>query len=409
MPLYNAIGEIINIDGGGDAPVQMSANLDGNELTINDLTKSIPSFVAQELPERTNIVQSCGYSDNGNHNHFICGLRFRNKKTTRTFSFSYTVSITGTASVFSSTLYGGSTPTDFNASTRVALGSDHVYSSGDVSATDVYELEQDYEYLAFGIYLATTKQTSSDRQATKRVLTLSSVPDGLELVGTFTVDCPTFTEDSLSYTQAEQLKKYANKWTGRFWCAMGDSITQQSDGYPFTASKILDVGYLLNAGRGGTTMVQNAGYLSGIRYQGADLITIAHGVNDFDNTPNSPLGTLAEHGSTFDTTTYIGAAQYIIETIQANSPNSQIVLIAPIYNPAGESGTNTLGLHLYEYRNALKSVAEDYGLYFINGYDIISVENSAGKYADGTHPNAVGYKYYGKALANILANMPYEM
>lgn len=397
MSLYDGNGNLIEISGGTS-----NINLTGNTLMFNSEKKSVPAILAQATPIRSNIVHVAGYSDPESKTWFLVGLRFKNANHSTSFTFDYSVDITGSCTSVLAYLIG-------NAE---VLGTEHAYANGETSYSDTFthETKLNSDYVTFWIRFATENNTNAtDKIATARTLKIATVPEGLEFVG-LSIDasrCPTLTSNRLTFDEEKQYPKYACRWSGKKYFAMGDSITQGvAPYYVSIIGAMLGFAITTNSGDGGTSMVQLANsLLSEKMYQGYDFVTIAHGVNDFDNNPNSPIGTLAEHGSIFDKTTYIGALQYIIETVKSNSPNTEIALIAPIYNPSGEGRTNSVGAKLSDYRLALKSVADSYGLVFINGYDVINASNASGLFADGTHPNAKGQELLGVSYANILANL----
>lgn len=394
MTIYDGYGNTIEIGGGGSAVA-----IEGDALRLDTDQKKIPAFNPQDPPEMSNIVQETAYTDPGAETWMETGLRFKNAQHLTAFEFTYTLEITGTATEFSAYMIG-------EDGTGVS-GDTHAYAGSPVTVTDEFSssahLGSDYVSLVFAF--ATSNNTSATaRIATGRKLTIPALPEGLIFDSVYVKRTPALTKNSLTFDNAAQYKQYNCRFSNKKYFAMGDSITQGvAPYYVSILGESLRCAKVTNGGVGGTSMVNLAGNILSKLWQGYDFVTIAHGVNDYDNSPNSPIGALAEHGSTFDKTTYIGAAQYIIETIQASSPNTEVILIAPIYN-AEENTPNTLGLKLSDYRAALKSVADDYGLVFINGYDIINDSNKDGIFSDGTHLNAAGQAIYGVGLAERLSN-----
>lgn len=395
MIVYDGSGTAIEISEGGGSDVSFL----GDTLTIGTEDKNIPAFNPQDLPTRSNVVHETAYANAGTETWFETGLTFNNPQKLTSFELTYTIEITGSATTFFAYMIGE----DGSA----VNGASHTYNGSPVTVTDTFtsatHLNSETVSLVFGF--ATANNTSAtDRIATGRKVTIPTLPTGLELSGDYVRRTPALTKNLLTFDESKQYEKYNCRFTNKRYLALGDSITYGvAPYYVNIVGDMLGALSVTNGGIGGTSMVQLADTIFTKRFPAKDFVTIAHGVNDFDNTPNSPLGTLAAHGSTFDKSTYIGAAQYIIETIQTNSPNTEVILIAPIWNSA-EGTTNTLGLTLNDYRNALKSVADSYGLVFINGYDIINASNANGLFSDGTHPNAKGQEVYGIGLAERLAN-----
>jgi lysophospholipase L1-like esterase len=168
---------------------------------------------------------------------------------------------------------------------------------------------------------------------------------------------------------------------------------------------MLQMETVTNAGMGGSSLLQWAnGKLYGKYYQGYDLVTIMHGINDHDNSPNSPLGTLQPHGSAFDKSTYIGAYQFIIETIKTNSPNTEIALLKSQY-VSNDNWANGEGLTMTDYRNAVDVVAESYGLPVFDASTVITASNYTKYLSDGIHPTADGQALLGDAIGKWLATI----
>ena len=147
----------------------------------------------------------------------------------------------------------------------------------------------------------------------------------------------------------------------------------------------------------------------------ADIILLEGGRNDFnlpvaDSTLPSqytqvPIG---EKGST-DVTTYIGAWNVIIDAIQAKCPNAMIVLISPWNFP----NSSNRPIQRETYVNAMKQVAEEQGIYFIDATNTslvgVNVQdyNFRAKYCikdtDVSHLNAKGMALVMPKFEKILA------
>ena len=147
----------------------------------------------------------------------------------------------------------------------------------------------------------------------------------------------------------------------------------------------------------------------------ADIILLEGGRNDFnlpiaDSTLPSqytqvPIG---EKGSR-DVTTYIGAWNVIIDAIQEKCPNAMIVLISPWNFPNSSSRP----IPRETYVNAMKQVAEEQGIYFIDATDTSLVGVNVQDYAfrakycikdsDVSHLNAKGMALVMPKFEKILA------
>ena len=147
----------------------------------------------------------------------------------------------------------------------------------------------------------------------------------------------------------------------------------------------------------------------------ADIILLEGGRNDFnlpiaDSTLPSqytqvPIG---EKGSR-DVTTYVGAWNVIIDAIQAKCPNAMIVLISPWNFPNSASRP----IQRETYVNAMKEVAQEQGIYFIDATNTslvgVNVQDAAfrAKYCikdtDVSHLNAKGMEFVMPRFEKILA------
>ena len=126
------------------------------------------------------------------------------------------------------------------------------------------------------------------------------------------------------------------------------------------------------------------------------FITIAYGTNDFnaksslkiDNTENP-----------YDQDSIKGAYRYVIETIQGTYPNITIIPCSMIrkYDANNNFEPKVIsksGLTMEACNQAIKEVAEEYGLPYIDNYNIgsnkFTARNNFHPSNDGTHPNQVG-------------------
>lgn len=142
--------------------------------------------------------------------------------------------------------------------------------------------------------------------------------------------------------------------------------------------------------------------LESLDFSNVDIITIAHGTNDFAG------------GSSLDEVST--ALQYSIDAIQAEYPNLEIVLCSPIYRfwmdedgnliNDSDTKTNAQGEKLSEYSAEYESIANEYGLYFIDNYNGSGINasnrDSVFPANDGTHPNSTGRQMIAEYMAEKL-------
>lgn len=380
---------------GTSVEVEEEGGSGGETTAIADAAKAIKPKGA-----RSNIVQTHAYTSPGSVTWMESGLLFKRTKAKTSFTFNWSVEATGNATAFY--IKCGNGTDDVTIS--------HEYAGGEQSYSDTFSdaTKLNADYITFYTVFSTTANTDNPSySATSRTLKLASIPDGLELVGEYFKRCPSpLSTDSLTFDQVKTYQSMVSRWQSRRWIAMGDSITQGvSPYYHGVAGKILQFEKVENAGMGGTSLVQWAnGLLATVNYRVYDLVTIMHGVNDHDNSPNSPIGTLAPHGSTFDKTTFIGAYQYIIETILTNSPVTEIIILGST-TVNNDNYVNSVGATLSDYRAAAKSVAEDYGLPYFDASTVITPSNYQALTRDGIHLNADGQEVLGTALAEWMVTV----
>ncbi|MBU5242927.1 BppU family phage baseplate upper protein [Lactococcus lactis] len=141
-----------------------------------------------------------------------------------------------------------------------------------------------------------------------------------------------------------------------------------------------------------------------------DFIGVLGGVNDFIN--NIPLGELLMPNSAFDTTTFYGAYQSIVEGIRKENPNAKLLLITPmkVNNARANSFLpNTIGKKQSDYVNAIKEIGEMYG---VRVYDLYSncgfspfLESDSLYTADKLHPTELGYKLIADSICSEINMM----
>lgn len=219
------------------------------------------------------------------------------------------------------------------------------------------------------------------------------------------------------FSQARGLSLEARDY-GRFflkrYASFGDSITF-NDGnsnvgvtrgyqqYIIERCGILDY---TNNGVSGETMANYSGstndFISDVAtydFSKYDLITIAHGTNDFFL--NVPIGTI---DSAINTEFY-GAYNNVIGEIYTQNPTAIIRLMTP-FQRLGTS-VNTEGHSLLDYVNAIQKIGEKYGLKVVDVYrngGINQLTINTYTYDNSLHPNDAGYEIAGSFIANEIKN-----
>ena len=227
--------------------------------------------------------------------------------------------------------------------------------------------------------------------------------------------------------------KPRGEWFGKKGVTAGDSITWY-DQKPFGTAHFdygtTAVGYqtymrdelgvtIDNVGASGNNLTQILGIIKAYDFTNTDFATITSGANDW--TQERAIGSLALPQTTFDENTFYGALQSAVEFITNANPNTKIVLITPIrgYHPTsthtGEWLTkgrlvNDMLEQPEDYANAIKEVAELYGLDYVDFRDFTGLNfltNSLYLGDDPTktngklvHPNNLFYEKMGKHIVS---------
>ena len=140
-------------------------------------------------------------------------------------------------------------------------------------------------------------------------------------------------------------------------------------------------------------------------------MVIFAGTNDWGH--NTPLGTIA------DTTdvSFCGALSVVINGVIGANPDVRLVLITPLHRWGYTSGvypndtdSNAQGLALSDYVDAIKDVAEIYGVPVIDLFSTsgLTPRIPAIKTAyvtDGLHPNAAGHVLLAQRIAPQLETL----
>lgn len=146
-----------------------------------------------------------------------------------------------------------------------------------------------------------------------------------------------------------------------------------------------------------------------IDFSKLEIITIAYGTNDYNS--NTPID---NEDNRLDISTYKGGLRYAVENIQKKYHDITLVMLSPIYRYWSNSSdystvdtdsddrTNTLGLKLDDYVDAMKQVADEYHIPFFDNYRNIGLNKYTAPtwLRDGTHLNRTrGVEKFGHRVA----------
>lgn len=171
---------------------------------------------------------------------------------------------------------------------------------------------------------------------------------------------------------------------------IGDSIT--FGGAFVGAFDTLNVPKVTNLGVNGKKMAGATGMWNNVADVSttADLVTIMGGTNDEIHWTTAK-GTLLPMKSSFDTNTYIGAYQYLIEGLLTKNPTLRIILFTPPRAWTDVTGT-TLRITLKSIGDTVKEIGAFYNIPVIDTYHETGWNeiNISAFLPDGLHPNTAG-------------------
>lgn len=194
---------------------------------------------------------------------------------------------------------------------------------------------------------------------------------------------------------------------GKTWYALGDSITEYSNGYV----KLIKDGYGVNATNGGTS---GRGYMKPINGQtfvdkanlGStyDIVTVMGSVNDMQYVASN-LGTESDSG----TATLGGCFNSVIDNLLA-SGNYHIGIIAPIPKDSIEGNPNNKTGAFAKYVDLLEKVCKRRGVPFLDLWHCSNMQPWDATFAslfmqDATHPNADGYKIFVNQIKEFIKTL----
>lgn len=156
--------------------------------------------------------------------------------------------------------------------------------------------------------------------------------------------------------------------------------------------------------------------LKNIDFNSVDVLTIAHGTNDFSYGFN--IGNLE---NTEDVQTYLGALRYSLRKLMTEFSKIRVFVCTPIFRTwidsdgspihysddvtQGELADNSSSLTYADYMTGLKNVADEYNIGYIDNYHIGMNRYNRLNYfevLDGAHPKIEGRKLIARHMAKVL-------
>ena len=214
------------------------------------------------------------------------------------------------------------------------------------------------------------------------------------------------------YALKESLTKRVSKadnntWAGKKWLAIGDSLTDPavaSEGYPHLVSKALGLS-LTNVGASGKVMNYFVDLIPDYA-DDFDLVTVLLGTNNQGY--NCGIGSLNDGVDYTTNNSFYAQTQKVAEMLMEKYPTAVIAFLTPIRRTGvdGQNNNdegymiNALGLTTEPYAEAVKEVADYYGLPCLDLYHN-GINPKSGWMrqlyfvnSDGTHPNNDGHAKY---------------
>jgi len=206
-------------------------------------------------------------------------------------------------------------------------------------------------------------------------------------------------------------------FSGKSIITFGDGITSE-DGKTYAGETVKgyqgylrDAGFTVtNAGISNACITYHAGDPTDIcetvhdtSCTGYDYVMIAGGVNDF-RLASSPMGELTD--SDFDSGTFIGALQFIIEKIVNDNADAKIFFVTPLLCD-GWNTPNSLGYTLTNYSDAIKYVAAKYAIPVLDFTSVAGIndKNIGVLTRDGVHPKNTGFQLLSSKLMSFVNSL----
>ena len=227
-----------------------------------------------------------------------------------------------------------------------------------------------------------------------------------------------------NFDSAHIATEWTIDFTGKKFCFIGDSLTAESDGWVSYVSLLAarTGATCVNLGVGGDSIGGRAGAQYGhfkdrataANLQGADLVCVFGGTNDFDRAtyPIGPLfkeiqntpwqySTGVQYGVPDNTGAFGGAVHELILTIRQNCPATPIMFITPLNrgeysdNRPTSKEQNVHGDTMQDFRNAIEVICNFYAIPVFKAhqnpqFDFTDAVTAARYSRDNLHPNLLG-------------------
>ncbi|WP_158299379.1 SGNH/GDSL hydrolase family protein [Paenibacillus antri] len=200
------------------------------------------------------------------------------------------------------------------------------------------------------------------------------------------------------------------RWAGKSWATLGDSITA-ANGYQPLVAAALGFGKVDNYGKSGCPLTagsdrdHGATVHVGLGMEPAyDCVTIFAGTNDYRL--NMPPGADGER----DIRTFRGAYVTLVESILSRNPACRLSLWTPLQRDKDgydHERANEIGHRLLDYADAIREIGAAYALpvldlYTESGFNKLTLDALT---SDRLHPNEAGHRRIAQMASAFLSRL----
>lgn len=290
------------------------------------------------------------------------------------------------------------------------FGADFIYCAQNHSTYGVICFyDENFDYISGLNYCRASKVPANAKYAKIRC---SNADVGTAEIYFFEGEADDF--DRLAHLERDVALLKPMPMKGKIVAFLGDSITASSTYGLYTRFFAERTGCTLEnfgvAGQdyAGGAIAGQAANLTG----NEDVVVVMAGTNDFGH--DAPIGDIynVSNGTiipTTDTRTTCSGVHAVIQGIYAKCPTAKIIIITPPQRATGWTA-NSQGKYLFEYVNAIKQVAQLYGVLVVDQFSNCNINPvfsaMKDKYfnSDGTHPNPLYHKLLADWLYSAIAD-----
>ena len=273
--------------------------------------------------------------------------------------------------------------------------------------------DEEYNYITGYNYCRVSKVPQGAKFAKIRCTNTAS--DFVDFVDIYFFEGEKNLLDAISHIERDVMLLKPMPLKGKKVTFLGDSITDFGVGYGLYAKLFGErsgatVTSLAVAGKtyGDGEIASQTTNLAGDE----DIVIVMGGTNDHGR--SCPIGDIYNESNgtivpTTNTATTCAGIHAVIQGIYAKCPLAKIIILTPPQKGTGWTA-NTQGKYLYEYVDAIKKVAQLYGVLVVDQFancninPVFSAMKSKYFNNDGTHPNVLYHQLLADWLYNAIAD-----